>query len=653
MHLPPGTEIEGKYKITSILGSGGMGSVYAARQDDLQRQVAIKVLHSLSFGETSSRQRFDREARLLSALDHEHLVKLYAIGFYAETIPYLVTEFIDGKTLAAELSLSKLSIERAIDIIVQVCQALEYVHNKDIVHRDLKPHNIMLESGHNMDHAKVLDFGVAKALAAESGDTITKTGEIIGTAHYLSPEQCAGSKKIDRRSDIYSLACVLYECVCAQPPFTGSSAANLIYQHCNEEPRPPSERAGDASLRVLDKILHKALKKDPAERYQSMAEFEQALLSVQQGFTGKIQQHVFGQRAKPPVYAAAISLLVIFAVCIPLLQQLSLRKQAASNQIQEGSMGPSSSPSSFYFEKANKMLDEIETGSERNKRVKNAKLLRTMHLITQGIQRAKPDDNSVSEQISVIDKFGKIAREQYEKNGITTELLIAISNSAEIERSKKHRYQEGLLQLLKGKADYLSSQSCIPLASVYFSEAGATALAKEIYQKFVLVENKIANPLDRKNMGPFVHLANYMLENHGAKQKQISQQLSKIYDEAETLDDPYRFQLMFELGTIAARDGNLDFAEKCLSQFRTKARWTGDRAREDALLLLVEVLEKQGRIDETLQVLEDLKEVGLRHSNTRIISIADGEINRIKSKAGKETLLPSSSILLHAIDQQR
>ena len=270
-----------RYELGEILGFGGMSEVHLARDVRLHRDVAVKVLRADLARDPSFYLRFRREAQNAAALNHPAIVAVYDTG-EAETaagpLPYIVMEYVDGVTLRDIVhSDGPMTPTRAIEVIADACQALNFSHQHGIIHRDVKPANIMIST---TGAVKVMDFGIARALA-DSGNSVTQTAAVIGTAQYLSPEQARGDT-VDARSDVYSLGCVLYEMLTGEPPFVGDSPVAVAYQHVREDPVPPSQRHEGISA-DLDAVVLKALAKNPDNRYQTAAEMRTDLVRVHNG----------------------------------------------------------------------------------------------------------------------------------------------------------------------------------------------------------------------------------------------------------------------------------------------------------------------------------------------------------------------------------
>src|SRR4051812_32237051 len=272
----------GRYQVGELLGYGGMAEVHRGRDLRLGRDVAIKTLRSDLARDATFQLRFRREAQNAAALNHPAIVAVYDTGEEhgpsGEELPYIVMEFVNGRTLKEVLTAEgRLMPRRALEIVADICSALEFSHRHGIIHRDIKPGNVMLTQ---TGQVKVMDFGIARALAS-GASTMTQTSAVIGTAQYLSPEQARG-ESVDARSDVYATGCVIYELLCGHPPFVGDNPVSVAYQHVREDPRAPSESNPDVTP-AIDAIVLKALAKNPANRYQSAGEMRADLLRAAAG----------------------------------------------------------------------------------------------------------------------------------------------------------------------------------------------------------------------------------------------------------------------------------------------------------------------------------------------------------------------------------
>ena len=271
-----------RYQVTELLGKGGMGVVVKASHAQLDKQVAIKVLHA-NLVDGASRQRFEIEAKAGSRLTHPNLVSIFDYGVTADGKPYMVMEFIEGQSLESFVSQNAgMEIEMFLSVFEQIGKALQYIHRQNIVHRDIKSSNIMLQVIEGDLYAKLVDFGIAKVLA-ESGvamQKLTETGSVFGSPLYMSPEQCRGLV-VDQRSDIYSLGCVMYECIAGTPPIVGENVLKTIFMHVNDPPEPLAElNSPDPAICSMARLIHRCLEKDPGARFADSGELLQALAAI-------------------------------------------------------------------------------------------------------------------------------------------------------------------------------------------------------------------------------------------------------------------------------------------------------------------------------------------------------------------------------------
>jgi serine/threonine protein kinase len=300
VELEPGVVLLEKYKVVSLLGRGGMGSVYRIEHLLLQRAFALKVLNKQQTSEAAWR-RFEIEARAANKLDHPNLVRVHDYGLLPDGQPYFIMDLIEGESLSDILKASgRLPLEKALKIFIQVGFALSYAHANGVIHRDIKPSNIMVATTATEDAhgvlVKVVDFGIAKLTGKDefSQQTLTKTGEIFGSPLYMSPEQCMG-QAIDRRCDLYSLGCVIFETLTGAPPLVGENALSTMMKHQAEKPLSLKEASlGLEFPAKIEEIVERLLEKDPQQRYQSAQHLTADLVGLDSG-----QVSIFDSPSRP------------------------------------------------------------------------------------------------------------------------------------------------------------------------------------------------------------------------------------------------------------------------------------------------------------------------------------------------------------------
>lgn len=284
-------ELDDKYEMLGELGKGGVGTVFRVRDRISHKEFALKMLQPEYVKERAAIKRFELEAMAARALMHPNLVEVHDYGRTALGAPFILMSFVNGQSLADVLAQEMyLKPSRVVEIFLQACDALAYAHENGVVHRDIKPGNIILERGDSArplfaDYIKIVDFGIAKVTQGITGDTsqLTQTGEIFGSPLYMSPEQCTGAR-IDARSDIYSLGCVMYECLTGVNPFAADNPVQIILKQLHDS--PPPFRKASPSLKIphaFETVVLGALAKEPQARYQSMRDVASDLMLIQEG----------------------------------------------------------------------------------------------------------------------------------------------------------------------------------------------------------------------------------------------------------------------------------------------------------------------------------------------------------------------------------
>ncbi len=303
----------GQYEITGVLGEGGMATVFRAYQTSVRRDVAIKIIESKLARNPEFVRRFEREAMTIAALDHPHILKIHDFG-REDDLLYLVMELKSGGSLAHKIRAGQLSAQQVARYLDQISEALDHAHGKGIIHRDLKPQNVLLDTS---DNTFLTDFGIAKLISGDS-TALTAGGMAMGTPGYMAPEQWYG-QQIDARTDLYALAGMVYEMLTGRVPFTGDTPATLMYQHLNEPPPPLHNLRADLPA-SLEKVLIKAMAKQPDQRYQSAGAFAAAF---REGMTGTPPTENAQEATVPPTSLPPITPLSALETSVDLPKSAS------------------------------------------------------------------------------------------------------------------------------------------------------------------------------------------------------------------------------------------------------------------------------------------------------------------------------------------
>lgn len=284
-----GTVIGGKYCLEGKLGEGGMGVVYRAIHQHIEKPVAIKFLRSEHADDKRMLARFQQEARAASAVGHRNIIEVHDLGVTDEGAPYIVMELLSGQSLADALAKREgLETKRTAYIVCNILSALSAAHAASIIHRDLKPENIFLvDTGAAVGEVKLLDFGVSRVLR-DDGMAVTTTGVVMGTPNYMSPEQAMGLKQLDQRSDLYAMGVILYQCLTGKLPFRAENYNALLHAIIQGSPKPPSVWRPGLNA-GLEAVIMKALAREPEDRYQSACQmFDDLLPFVAEGSRDRI-----------------------------------------------------------------------------------------------------------------------------------------------------------------------------------------------------------------------------------------------------------------------------------------------------------------------------------------------------------------------------
>src|SRR5213596_1012773 len=272
-----------KYEVRRVVGSGGFAEVYEVWDKDLERRLAVKVLRPDVAWTAGMIERFQRETRAGARLEHANILPIHFVGD-GEGLVYYAMPFVDGMSLGELLKRSggALPPDRALAIIIPILDALDHAHKAGLIHRDIKPENIMLDTARG--RPLLVDFGIARRLDSEAGAGLTQTGLVIGTPHYMSPEQALGDPNLGPGSDLYSLGCVLFQMVTGSPPFEGESSQQVVGKHIADPP-PAANDVNPKVPREMSDVILRCLEKQPADRFQSAGEVIAALESDKQPST--------------------------------------------------------------------------------------------------------------------------------------------------------------------------------------------------------------------------------------------------------------------------------------------------------------------------------------------------------------------------------
>lgn len=338
--LKEGLTFENRFQVLSYLGGGAMGAVYKAKQLDANRIVALKLIHPSLIETDEFRKRFLRECKLLSQLSNDHIITFYHAAISEQGYPYAVFEYLDGQTLRQLLNENrKLGVSESIKILIQATEALQAAHALGIIHRDLKPENLMISQRPGTNWMKVFDFGLSKSSIAEERESqkLTLTGDIVGTAAYMSPEQCRGGRA-DAKADIYALGCIAFECLTGKPLFDEDTPMAALHKHLNEDPTARINELCSFCPPSLTGLVSEMLEKTPSRRPRSMASVREALVKAEMELkegVSSTQSKKITSKHKSLAIAAFLTVTVLVAAGTAMFVSLQQEQSVQRNKLEK------------------------------------------------------------------------------------------------------------------------------------------------------------------------------------------------------------------------------------------------------------------------------------------------------------------------------
>lgn len=500
MKLTAGSTIDGRFEVVSLIGEGGMGLVYEVRDKALDRTVAMKVLCTTSAMSEQQVGRFRREAQILDTLRHPGIVEVFNSGITEDGSPYIAMEFVDGAPLNHMIETTGgLEYRKALRLFIQICDALEFAHAQDVVHRDIKPGNLLVfDSGSGLA-VKIIDFGVAKFLT-DAGQSLTQTGSLVGSVHYMSPEQLT-SRPVDKRADIYALGCTLFETISGKRAFDGETYFGTVQAHLNNEPPTLSAVRPDLEVPLsLDLVLRKMMAVDPAQRYQDCSEVKDALHRILNGQA--VSTSEFVPRAKAHrsfrlqslskelwmVVGAGIILIVPFAILMS--DQLAALKPAAKLEQPYWQLAKTAEKEKRFPEaltNINKALESAQTGGDQ------------AEVTFMYVERARIYHKWAHENVEKGERPADGVHLQYLENAVTDAgTAVGVSKAAQLQASpglKKEVYALACLRATLQLSRSLNSVRRSRESSKHFDEV--IALVDESQNR--------ATPEDMKEAGLYIN----------------------------------------------------------------------------------------------------------------------------------------------------
>lgn len=360
-----GAMIDNHYEILDVISSGGAGEVFKVRNVEMDTIAAAKVMHSDTANSADHANRFKREAQILCKLRHPNIVSVHRFGIDQRFGPYLIMDLIDGVPLSKIIKeQGALPLEKASKLLTQICDGMSAAHSLGIVHRDIKPSNVMVRGSGENQQAIIIDFGTGKFLQGNA-QKLTQTAAVMGTPLYMAPEQCL-SEQVDKRTDVYSMGCLIYEVLTGKPPFTGESSFEVMNKHLKEMPPPPSVANPRARIpKQIDEVIEMALKKDPSARIDTFTRFKEALDAARQRPT---YAKLFLPRIEPKSFVSRSNLKIALLLALIGIAFFAFEIFKNSSSVQSNTNDPSALRASVSL----RDLEQLHNEYFRARRVRDA-----------------------------------------------------------------------------------------------------------------------------------------------------------------------------------------------------------------------------------------------------------------------------------------
>ncbi len=553
-----GSIIDEQYQIITRLGEGGMASVFKVRELGLERIVALKLLHPTLLTDKESRKRFLREGKILAALSNPHILQFYKFGIWNDH-HYIAMEYLEGKSLRETLDQEELSPEACIKIVIQICDGMTAAHNERIVHRDLKPGNIMIvEKSGEPDIVKIVDFGLAR-LSTKTTQCLTQTGALVGSVHYMSPEQCRG-QQADLRSDIYSLGCLLFEALTGRPPFIAENPLGLIHLHSQQVPEPPSRFTSKLPL-GLDEILMRSLDKEPDQRYQTMLELKKDLELVLQQRGAEVTLIHGAKRSKWSLnryQLAACALCFLMSGTILILQKTrSVEPYKSDTQsLALGKSFPQFLQLKILYPRSGDRLHYIEQWIAKYANVSNPDTAQAYYSLAVELENIKAPADKVNQAVIIAARlYGRTMQNFQQYEIIPEALCLACKSKAELERrTDPQKARTTILTAIdkwKDKLDPVQKCDLILEIAGICTESHDLKGEEKCYRWCIEVAKKAQSALEGTILIRYIPLL--QTEKRNAEANKLLDQLVSL-----SKKNPTRFDLAVAAATLLVRNGDYE-----------------------------------------------------------------------------------------------